>query len=329
MGNGAALGILGRAAAGGFKAVEENADTRIKSNLEEKKATALAKKNENLLRLQQAFQTKEREEGQNFESSQGSSGMYKDGREITKEELSRLNDEDRKGLLSSQSYQEGVESKEAKAGELKHSRALEIAGLKKKETSGDKKYSKEQSLSSLSAKLNSKGVPFDVDSMTVIVETDANGNPKDMSVLSELDQSGFEFNSGKVEKEDKPYWFTGDTNYVTYHLGAYNPDRVIERGQEEPKSNLADLVARVNNLSGGDAPKDTDVPTKPEEPKQGILSQPETADIPQSAKQMIEQYQKRTGKQVPGKVAEEVAKILQGMGEIDYSQGKTTNYLRP
>lgn len=69
-----AYGILAGAVSGGSKATKEVAEGRIQSSLDEKKAQALEKKQTNMLRLQQAFQTGEREAGQTFKTGERIAG---------------------------------------------------------------------------------------------------------------------------------------------------------------------------------------------------------------------------------------------------------------
>lgn len=74
-----ALGILSGGVAGGAKAVGEVAESRIKSSLDDKKTSALEKKQMNMQRLSQEFQKNERTSGQEFDVEQeGSRRKYEE-----------------------------------------------------------------------------------------------------------------------------------------------------------------------------------------------------------------------------------------------------------
>lgn len=258
------LAVAGSAGEGAGQVIKEQAKDERLATIEAKKQDALLARQKNLARYSADLQAEGRREQNAWDAKEAvlasdrslsnaqtlasqqhgfdqESAVQKHGFDVELTNISADRNLSNAQALAQQKY--GFDK-----DLLSHKAQLKTTNPQYK--TSDLKYMQENALKSLHANLLAKGAILDTESGSIVIPTDKQGMP-DVEVLTMLDQSGFEFKTGKNFKEDKKGLFTGDNHYVTIHLGGFDPGRINSNSYSQMAENPSDLFDKYHTKAQG------------------------------------------------------------------------------
>lgn len=372
------MGKFGRALAGGIAgmagAAEEVFDDKIKNKEYDRRDEILIKREKTLASFRHGLtmdrdQSRDaqaslvRDENRAYKEDDQQSGKMLDGMPLTKQQLSRLSDEDLGRTISVGAYKEGEDARQfgekkeiAQMGiDAQNARSAQTdARLEnryrtkatKPMTPAEIKVKKENAINDLKAGIGSLGGMYLKEDNLIEIPINEKNRAKVEAVKDLAKTKGFNPTASEVD------------GFLTINLGSFDPARIgksiaapvvpidkAEPGSSTAEENLANLRA---TLSKGNAPTklvsshadrskvNTEQPVVTPE----AIAAPSYSGPSADTQKIIQQYKQATGQDIAGKSAEEIARVVgmsvqeikntfKGLSDIDYSKVQATpNYLK-